>query len=39
VTSWAQGLVFGYVLGVFSGPVAVAAIAFYFSWRDRRRAR
>ncbi len=39
MSSWAQGVLFGYILGVFSGPVAVYAVAFYFSARDRRRTR
>ncbi len=39
MTSWGQGLLFGYVLGVLTGPVTVYAVALYFSWRDRRRAQ
>jgi hypothetical protein len=38
VTSWAQGALFGFAIGlIVSGPVYVAA--FFFVWRDRRRTQ
>jgi len=39
VTSWLQGFLFGVGTGIILGPVAVYAIAAYFSAQDRTRQR
>jgi hypothetical protein len=38
VTSWLQGAIFGFAIGLIAGTPSIVA-AVYFVWRDRRRTQ